>query len=122
VIDWICSLSDAAARVLELCQTRVSLSVRSEQLSALWTVDYALELLLLGGVVPEAVWMAQRLGDWKTASALGLAYTSYCSGQTDISRLVVWFTVAADAAVILTYFSFLGRPACVGENCTFPPS
>uniref|UniRef100_A0A672MKC4 Uncharacterized protein n=1 Tax=Sinocyclocheilus grahami TaxID=75366 RepID=A0A672MKC4_SINGR len=77
----------ASGRVVELCQTRVSLSVRSEQLSALWTVDYALELLLLGGLMPEASWMALRLGDWKMAAALGLAYTNYCSGQFDISSL-----------------------------------
>ncbi|KTG33400.1 hypothetical protein cypCar_00033483, partial [Cyprinus carpio] len=78
---------DASGRVVELCQTRVSLAVRSEQLSALWTVDYALELLLLGGLMPEASWMALRLGDWKMAAALGLAYTNYCSGHLDFSSL-----------------------------------
>uniref|UniRef100_A0A9J7YV52 Ciliogenesis and planar polarity effector 1-like n=1 Tax=Cyprinus carpio carpio TaxID=630221 RepID=A0A9J7YV52_CYPCA len=79
--------ADASGRVVELCQTRVSLAVRSEQLSALWTVDYALELLLLGGLMPEASWMALRLGDWKMAAALGLAYTNYCSGHLDFSSL-----------------------------------
>ncbi|XP_058644711.1 ciliogenesis and planar polarity effector 1-like [Onychostoma macrolepis] len=78
---------DAGGRVVELCRTRVALAVRSEQLSALWTVGYALELLLLGGLMPEAAWMALRLGDWKMASALGLAYTSYCGGRSDISSL-----------------------------------
>ncbi|XP_073686293.1 ciliogenesis and planar polarity effector 1 [Garra rufa] len=78
---------DAGGRVVELCQTRVSLSVRSEQLSAVWTVDYALELLLLGGLIPEAAWMALRLGDWKMAATLGLAYTDYCSAHLDMSSL-----------------------------------
>jgi len=45
--------------------------------SAVWTVDYARDLLLVGGLLPEAAWLAQRLGDWKTAAVLGLAYTSY---------------------------------------------
>ncbi|XP_026119483.1 ciliogenesis and planar polarity effector 1 isoform X4 [Carassius auratus] len=78
---------DASGRVVELCQTGVSQAVRSEQLSALWTVDYALELLLLGGLMPEASWMALRLGDWKMAAALGLAYSNYCSGHFHISSL-----------------------------------
>ncbi|KAL1267181.1 hypothetical protein QQF64_002856, partial [Cirrhinus molitorella] len=78
---------DAGGRVVELCQTRVSLSIRSEQLSAVWTVDYALELLLLGGLIPEAAWMALRLGDWKMAATLGLSYTNYCSSHLDMSSL-----------------------------------
>ncbi|XP_059395372.1 ciliogenesis and planar polarity effector 1 [Carassius carassius] len=78
---------DASGRVVELCQTRVSQAVRSEQLSALWTVDYALELLLLGGLMPEASWMALRLGDWKMAAVLGLAYSNYCTGHFDLSSL-----------------------------------
>ncbi|XP_056323405.1 ciliogenesis and planar polarity effector 1 [Danio aesculapii] len=77
----------AAARIVELSQSRVSMSLRSDQLSEVWTVDYALELLLLGGLMPEAVWMAQRLGDWKMAASLGLAYSRYCSGRLDFSRL-----------------------------------
>lgn len=98
--------------MVELCQTRVSLSVRSEQLSAVWTVDYALELLLLGGLIPEAAWMALRLGDWKMAATLGLAYTNYCSAHLDMSRFVasmmVWYTVASD--VFSDVFVFL-KPA-----------
>ncbi|XP_021334904.2 ciliogenesis and planar polarity effector 1 isoform X3 [Danio rerio] len=77
----------AAARVVELSQSRVSMSLRSDQLSEVWTVDYALELLLLGGLMPEAVWMAQRLGDWKMAASLSLAYSRYCSSRLDFSRL-----------------------------------
>ncbi|XP_067290218.1 ciliogenesis and planar polarity effector 1 isoform X2 [Pseudorasbora parva] len=76
-----------SVRVVELSQARAAVAVRSEQLSEVWTVDYALELLLLGGLIPEAVWMAQRLGDWKMAATLGLAYTGYCSGHVDLSSL-----------------------------------
>lgn len=39
----------------------------------MWTVDYALELLLIGGLAPEAVWLARELGDWKTAVSIGVA-------------------------------------------------
>lgn len=86
---------------MELSQARAAASVRCEQLSEVWTVDYALELLLLGGLLPEAAWMAQRLGDWKMAATLGLAYTNYCSGHLDLSRFVVsmkvWYPLASDS-------------------------
>lgn len=98
-------LSDAGGRVVELSQARAAASVRREQLSEVWTVDYALELLLLGGLLPEAAWMARHLGDWKMAATLGLAYTNYCSGHLDLSRFVVsmkvWYPLASDATVIL---------------------
>ncbi|TRY66455.1 hypothetical protein DNTS_034998, partial [Danionella cerebrum] len=56
---------DGPGRFLELCRDQLTLSVRSQQLSVLWTVGYALDLLMLGGLIPEAVWMAHQLGDWK---------------------------------------------------------
>ncbi|XP_017567420.2 ciliogenesis and planar polarity effector 1 isoform X1 [Pygocentrus nattereri] len=74
-------------RMVVLSQSRVAGAVRSQHLSEVWTVDYALELLLLGGLMPEAVWLAQRLGDWKTAASLSLAYTTYCRQHYDFSRL-----------------------------------
>ncbi|XP_049324352.1 ciliogenesis and planar polarity effector 1 isoform X3 [Astyanax mexicanus] len=74
-------------RMVALSQSRVAGAVRSQHLSELWTVDYALELLLLGGLMPEAVWLAHSLGDWKTAASLGLAYTTYCRLHYDFSRL-----------------------------------
>ncbi|KAG1971251.1 ciliogenesis and planar polarity effector [Pimephales promelas] len=79
--------NNTGVRVVELSQARAAAAVRFDQLSEVWTVDYALELLLLGGLIPEAVWMAQRLGDWKMAVTLGLAYTSHCSGHLDFSSL-----------------------------------
>ncbi|KAA0704314.1 Protein JBTS17 [Triplophysa tibetana] len=78
---------DAGRRVVELSQSRVVDGLRSQHLSDVWTVDYALELLLLGGLLPEAAWMAQHLGDWKMAATLSLAYSSYCSDPLDMSRL-----------------------------------
>lgn len=50
-------------------------------------MEYALELLLLGGLIPEAAWLAQSLGDWKMAASLGLAYTTYCREHYDFSKL-----------------------------------
>ncbi|XP_060918031.1 ciliogenesis and planar polarity effector 1 [Labrus mixtus] len=74
-------------RLVPLCQEEVAKAVRRQQLSEVWTVDYAQDLLLLGGLLPEAVWLAYHLGDWKTAASLSLAYTSYCSDHFDFTRL-----------------------------------
>ncbi|XP_060764829.1 ciliogenesis and planar polarity effector 1 isoform X4 [Neoarius graeffei] len=74
-------------RTVALCQRQVAAAVRSQHLSGVWTVEYALELLLVGGLIPEAAWLAQSLGDWKMAASLGLAYTTYCRLHYDFSRL-----------------------------------
>ncbi|XP_035391703.1 ciliogenesis and planar polarity effector 1 [Electrophorus electricus] len=74
-------------RVVALSQSRAAGAVRVQQLSGVWTVDYALELLLLGGLLPEAVWLAWSLGDWKTAASLGLAYGVFCRQHYDFGRL-----------------------------------
>ncbi|XP_068429824.1 ciliogenesis and planar polarity effector 1 isoform X2 [Clinocottus analis] len=74
-------------RLVPLCQEEVSRAVRQQQLSEVWTVDYAQDLLLLGGLLPETVWLAYHLGDWKTAASLSLAYTNYCTDHFDFTRL-----------------------------------
>ncbi|XP_071321560.1 ciliogenesis and planar polarity effector 1 [Trachinotus anak] len=74
-------------RLVPLCQEEVASAVRRQHLSEVWTVDYAQDLLLLGGLLPEAVWLAYHLGDWKTAVSLSLAYTSYCTEHFDFARL-----------------------------------
>lgn len=68
---------------MPLSQEEVSRAVRQQQLSEVWTVDYAQDLLLLGGLLPESVWLAYHLGDWKTAVSLSLAYTNYCFDTPD---------------------------------------
>ncbi|KAL2087747.1 hypothetical protein ACEWY4_016575 [Coilia grayii] len=77
----------AGPRVVALSQQSVSAAVRSQQLSEQWTVGYALELMLIGGLLPEAVWLTSRLGDWTTAAALSLAYSNYCTENELLSRL-----------------------------------
>lgn len=78
--------------MVALSQSKVASAVRSQHLSEVWTVDYALELLLLGGLVPEAGWLAQSLGDWKTAASIGLAYTTYCKQHYNFSRFAFAYT------------------------------
>lgn len=80
-------------RLVPLCQEEVSRAVRQQQLSEVWTVEYAQDLLLLGGLLPETVWLAYHLGDWKAAASLSLAYTSFCSDHFDFTRSVGTHTV-----------------------------
>ncbi|XP_030599039.1 ciliogenesis and planar polarity effector 1 isoform X3 [Archocentrus centrarchus] len=76
----------AVERLVPLCQEEVARAVRQQHLSEVWTVGYAQDLLLLGGLLPESVWLAYHLGDWKTAVSLSLAYTSYCTSHFDFTR------------------------------------
>lgn len=59
----------------------VTNAVRAYSLSCVWTVEYTLDLLLIGGLFPEAVWLAHKLGDWKMAVAIGVAYKLYCQSN-----------------------------------------
>ncbi|XP_036384605.1 ciliogenesis and planar polarity effector 1 [Megalops cyprinoides] len=77
----------ACQRLVPLSQSTVLGAVRRQQLSEVWTVEYTLDLLLQGGLLPEAVWLAHHLGDWKTAVFLGLAYTTYCKDHFDFTKL-----------------------------------
>ena len=72
-------------RLMPLCQKEVTKAVRQQQLSEVWTVEYTLDLLLLGGLLPESVWLAYHLGDWKTAISLSLAYSCYCTQHFDFT-------------------------------------
>ncbi|XP_067838180.1 ciliogenesis and planar polarity effector 1 [Heptranchias perlo] len=64
-------------RVVPLQQHRVADAVREQHLCAVWSVESAVHLMLVGRLIPEAVWLALELGDWKTAVVLGLAFNLY---------------------------------------------
>ncbi|XP_077398572.1 ciliogenesis and planar polarity effector 1 isoform X2 [Vanacampus margaritifer] len=74
-------------RLVPLCQEAAARAVRQQNMSEKWTVDYSLDLLLLGGLLPETAWLAFKLGDWKTAAAVGLAYVYYCDSHLDLTRI-----------------------------------
>lgn len=72
-------------RLVPLCQEEVARAVRQQQVSEVWTVEYAQDLLLVGGLLPETVWLAYHLGDWKAAVSLSLAYTCYFTEHFDFA-------------------------------------
>ncbi|XP_071477221.1 uncharacterized protein [Diadema antillarum] len=68
-------------RRLDIGQEEVNRAVRQQELSEKWTVETALNLFLVSGLVPEAVWLAHQLGDWKSAFTLAVVYSSQVKGQ-----------------------------------------
>ncbi|XP_053858447.1 ciliogenesis and planar polarity effector 1 [Vidua macroura] len=78
---------DIPPRVIPLQHCLVTRAVRDQKLSSVWTAEYALDLFLIGGLIPEAVWLAHTLGDWKLSVSIGLAYQLYCQHSDDLSRM-----------------------------------
>ncbi|NWI89797.1 CPLN1 protein, partial [Pitta sordida] len=78
---------DLPARVIPLQHSLVTRAVRDQNLSTVWTAEYALDLFFIGGLIPEAVWFTHTLGDWKLSVSTGLAYQLYCQSSDEFSRL-----------------------------------
>nr|XP_013816546.1 PREDICTED: uncharacterized protein C5orf42 homolog [Apteryx mantelli mantelli] len=78
---------DVSPRIVPLQHSLVTRAVRDQNLSSVWTADYALDLFFVGGLVPEAVWLTHRLGDWKLSVSIGVAYNLYCQNSDQFSRL-----------------------------------
>ncbi|XP_039399480.1 ciliogenesis and planar polarity effector 1 isoform X8 [Mauremys reevesii] len=77
---------DRFPRVVPLQHSLVTSAVRDQNLSSVWTAEYALDLLFVGGLIPEAVWLAHKLGDWKMSVSIGVAYNLYCQSGGDFLR------------------------------------
>ncbi|XP_036136051.1 ciliogenesis and planar polarity effector 1 [Molossus molossus] len=78
--------TEQSLRLIPLQHAKVASVVRDQNLSDVWTVEYALELLLIGGLVPEAVWLAHKLGDWKTSVSMGVAFQLSCKLDSSFAR------------------------------------
>lgn len=86
VIIFSDSLTEHSLRLIPLQHSKVASFVRDQNLSNVWTVEYALELLFIGGLIPEAVWLAHKLGDWKTAVSIGVAFQVFCKRGRNFVR------------------------------------
>uniref|UniRef100_A0A7N9CF69 Ciliosis and planar polarity effector complex subunit 1 n=1 Tax=Macaca fascicularis TaxID=9541 RepID=A0A7N9CF69_MACFA len=78
--------TEQSFRLIPLQHSKVASVVRDQNLSNVWTVEYALELLFIGGLVPEAVWLAYKLGDWKTSASIGVAFQLFCKRDSNFMR------------------------------------
>ncbi|KAG8512678.1 Ciliogenesis and planar polarity effector 1, partial [Galemys pyrenaicus] len=79
--------TEQSLRLIPLQHSQVASVIRDQNLSNVWTVEYALELLFIGGLIPEAVWLAHKLGDWKTSVSIGLALQLFCKHDSKFTRL-----------------------------------
>ncbi|KAM6109759.1 ciliogenesis and planar polarity effector 1 [Phoenicopterus ruber ruber] len=78
---------DLSSRIIPLQHCLVTRAVRDQNLSSVWTAEYALDLFFIGGLIPEAVWLTHRLGDWKLSVSIGVAYQLYCQNSDEFPRL-----------------------------------
>ncbi|KAM9262132.1 ciliogenesis and planar polarity effector 1 [Morus bassanus] len=78
---------ESSPRIIPLQHSLVTRAVRDQNLSSVWTAEYALDLFFIGGLIPEAVWLTHRLGDWKLSVSIGMAYQLYCQNSNEFSRL-----------------------------------
>ncbi|NWS55182.1 CPLN1 protein, partial [Chunga burmeisteri] len=78
---------DLCPRIIPLQHCLVTRAVRDQNLSSVWTAEYALDLFFIGGLIPEAVWLTHRLGNWKLSVSIGVAYQLYCQNSDEFSRL-----------------------------------
>ncbi|XP_075040335.1 ciliogenesis and planar polarity effector 1 isoform X2 [Mixophyes fleayi] len=78
--------TDRFPRVITLQHSVVASVVREQNLSSVWTVEYALDLLLVGGLILEAAWLANKLGDWKMSVSMAVAYNLHRETIPDESK------------------------------------
>ena len=64
-------------RIIPQYHGDISSRVARDGLSKTWTTDRALEYLLLSGLVCEAGWFADRMGDWKAAFLLSVGFSEH---------------------------------------------
>uniref|UniRef100_A0A8C3RM75 Ciliogenesis and planar polarity effector 1 n=1 Tax=Chelydra serpentina TaxID=8475 RepID=A0A8C3RM75_CHESE len=72
--------------IVPLQHSLVTSAVRDQNLSSVWTAEYTLDLLFVGGLIPEAAWLAHKLGDWKMSVSIGVAYNLYCQSDGDFLK------------------------------------
>ncbi|NXN99538.1 CPLN1 protein, partial [Rhinopomastus cyanomelas] len=77
---------DLSPRIIPLQHSLVTRAVWDQNLSSVWTAEYALDLFFIGGLIPEAVWLTHRIGDWKLSLSIGVAYQLYCQNSEEFSR------------------------------------
>uniref|UniRef100_UPI00398E864E ciliogenesis and planar polarity effector 1 n=1 Tax=Pristiophorus japonicus TaxID=55135 RepID=UPI00398E864E len=118
------------ARVVPVQRPRVADAVREQNLSAVWSVERAVDLMLVGRLIPEAVWLALELGDWKTAVVLGLAFNLYTRSVPEPVR-VRWRSLHLPPDLHPSQIfqdklqALLGRPVKTAESvgdCTAYPT
>ena len=69
--------------VVHLSREKMTSAVTADRLGEVWTPQRAVEYLLLGGLLSEAVWFVGRLGDWKTQIILSGVIHYHCENTAN---------------------------------------
>ncbi|XP_028394275.1 uncharacterized protein LOC114518472 [Dendronephthya gigantea] len=64
--------STHTSTIKNLSQQRLTEVISQQKLEHLWTADHTMEMLLVSGLLGEAAWFANCLGDWKIAFLLSV--------------------------------------------------
>jgi len=87
-------------------------AVAVNHLSAVWTPDRAVEYLLLGGLLTEAVWFVGQLGDWKTQIMLSGIIHCHCentaSGKPRSVIPIAAFTFSCPLPSVFLHYGDMG--------------
>ncbi|CAL1547193.1 unnamed protein product [Lymnaea stagnalis] len=86
--------SIANSRIIPKYHEDIATIIRHQKLGSVWTVERTLEYLLLSGLLCEATWFADRMGDWKSAYQLSVSHTLH-------KRLAVPLYASAKKPLIL---------------------
>ena len=73
------------SRYLELDRSVITKSIHQQSLSDKWTVDHALELLLLSGLWEEACDLVSSLGDWKKSFLLASTHLTHAKKLAEVT-------------------------------------
>ncbi|XP_033125632.1 uncharacterized protein LOC117123735 [Anneissia japonica] len=68
-------------RRIAVYHDQISVAVRKSDLSGIFTVNLALQLLLVCGLHWEAIWFAKQLGDWKSSLILAVIANEHSALQ-----------------------------------------
>ncbi|KAK3727848.1 hypothetical protein QZH41_001625 [Actinostola sp. cb2023] len=61
--------------MVHLDREKVASAVRDQGISDVWCANNALELMLISGLIGEACWLSNNLGDWKHALLLSVSHS-----------------------------------------------
>jgi len=76
-------------RIIPLTRECITTSIRSQDVGCIWTVERALQYLIVGGLVTDAVWFVNAIGDWKAAFTMSAVVTHHSSTAAAAAATVI---------------------------------
>lgn len=80
-----------------LCQKRLTEVISRQKLEKLWTADHTMELLVISGLIGEASWFANCLGDWKIAFLLAVVHQYNTKNELTLEKIPYEYVLVPQA-------------------------